>query len=48
MVFVAYWKYNFGIVQGWGICTLVLSPTVGFLYEYLAPLWGICSFSKTK
>ena len=26
-------KYNFGVVPGWGICTLFLSPTVGFLYE---------------
>ena len=26
-------KYNFGVVPGWGICALFLSPTVGFLYE---------------
>ena len=30
----------------WGICTLFLSPTLGFLYECLAPPWGICSFPK--
>ena len=25
------WKYNFGVVPGWGICTPFLSPTVGHL-----------------
>ena len=24
-------KYNFGVVSGWGICTIFLSPTVGHL-----------------
>ena len=24
-------KYNFGVVPGWGICTIFLSPTVGHL-----------------
>ena len=34
-------KYNFGVVPEWGICTLFLNPTVGFLYERTAPTSGI-------
>lgn len=41
-------KCNFDVVPGKGICTLFLSPIVGFLYERPAPPWGICNFSKTK
>ena len=33
-------KYNFGVVPEWGICTLFLNPTVGFLYERTAPTQG--------
>ena len=36
MVFAAWkwkinWKYNFGVVPGWGICTPFLSPIAGNL-----------------
>ena len=36
MVFAAWkwkinWKYNFGVVLGWGICTPFLSPIAGHL-----------------
>ena len=41
-------KYKFGVVPGWGICTLFLNPTVEFLCERPAPPWGICTFSRTK
>ena len=26
-----YWKYNFGVVPGWGSCTPFLSPIMGHL-----------------
>ena len=28
---LTYWKYSFGVVPEWGICTPFLSPTVGHL-----------------
>ena len=36
MVFAAWkwkinWKYNFGVILGWGICTPFLSPIAGHL-----------------
>ena len=34
-------KYNFGVVPEWGICTLFLNTTVGFLYERTAPASGV-------
>ena len=35
MVFAAYyWKYSFGVVPEWGICTPFLSPTVGHLQPF--------------
>ena len=39
MVFAAYLMENTisGVFPGWGICTLFLSPIVGFLYERPAP-----------
>ena len=50
MVFAAYLleigKYNFRVVLGWGICTLFLTPTVGFLYELRAPSGAFAPFPK--
>ena len=39
-------KYNFRVVLGWGICTLFLTPTVGFLYERRAPSGAFAPFPK--
>ena len=39
-------KYNFRVVLGWGICTLFLTPTVGFLYERRTPSGAFAPFPK--
>ena len=36
-----HWKIQFGVVPGWGICTLILSPTVGFLRDPGTFDWGV-------
>ena len=41
-------KYNIVVVPWWVICTLFLSPVVGFLYERPAPPYGHLQLFQNK